>query len=293
MQYSLENEQLKVTVFSRGAELRSIRKKETGAEYLWNGDARYWGWTSPVLFPFVGAVRDRKYRYQGKTYDMKQHGFAREQEFALLSQKPDEIWFACSDTEETRKVYPFAFCLKLGYRLRENRVEVLWQVTNTGEEPMFFSIGAHPAFLCPPKAEGKQSDCCIGFETEKDQILYKRIDLSCNLIAPEEYALPLKDGLYRIEENCFDLDALIVEGDQTKKVWLAGPDGKPYVSVAFDAPLFGLWSPAKKNAPFVCIEPWYGRSDGTDFYGSLEERAYSNTAKPQETFARSYEISIF
>lgn len=290
--YVLENENLKVTIRSRSAELISIVKKESGTEYLWNGDSRYWGWTSPVLFPFVGGLRDKKYQYQGKTYSMNQHGFARNQEFQLLSQTEEEIWFAFSATEETKENYPFDFCLKIGYRLAKNRIQVLWRVENTDEKTLYFSIGAHPAFMCPLGGAGEQTDYYMGFETGEKELKYRLIDPSCNLIDPKEYPLELEDGMHRIEKNRFDLDALVIEHHQTGKMWLAGPDRVPYVSVEFDAPLFGVWSPAGKNAPFVCIEPWYGRSDSTEFYGTLEEREYGNTAKPGEAFERSYTITI-
>lgn len=290
--YTIENEILKVTARSKSAELISVIKKETSAEYLWNGDSKYWGWSSPILFPFVGKVRDQKYNYKGKTYEVNQHGFARNMEFDLVSQKENEIWFAVRENKETLIRYPFAFRLEIGYILEDNSIQVIWKVTNPGEDTMYFSIGAHPAFMCPLNEMGQQTDYYMGFETDKDEIRYKLIDKSCGLIAPEEYSLKLEEGLHRIEKTQFDKDALIIEGHQVRKMWLADPDKKPYVTVEFDAPLFGVWSPEKKNAPFICIEPWYGRSDGNDFYGSLEKREYGNTAQPRETVEKSYMITI-
>ncbi|MDO4344474.1 MAG: aldose 1-epimerase family protein [Eubacteriales bacterium] len=290
--YTIENEYLKAVLRSKSAELISLVKKETGVEYLWNGDKKYWGWTSPVLFPFVGAVRDKKYTFGGKTYEMCQHGFARNMEFELAIQKTDEIWFSLRSTEETKEKYPFDFCLQIGYRLEGSMVRVLWKVENTDKKTMYFAIGAHPAFMCPLNGEGVQSDCYMGFETEASELKYKLVDLDSALVAPGEYPLKLTEGLHQIEKDRFDLDALIIENHQTQKMWLAGPDKKPYVTVEFDAPLFGVWSPAKKEAPFICIEPWYGRSDGTEFYGTLEERSFENSLEPGEGFAADYRITI-
>lgn len=290
--YLLENEFLRVKVRSKSAELISIVKKETGAEYLWCADEKYWGWTSPILFPFVGMTRDKKYSYQGKTYPMTQHGFARDYEFELVSSKGDELWLAFASTPETKEIYPFDFKLEIGYRLEKNTVRVLWRVTNTDRETLYFSIGAHPAFMCPLNGEGVQSDYYMGFETDAGRLTYKLIDLSCGLIGPQEYPLALENGLHRIEKDRFDLDALVIEHHQTGKMWLAKPDRTPYVSVEFDAPLFGVWSPAGLDAPFVCIEPWYGRSDGNWFHGTLPEREYGNTAQPGEVFERDYKITI-
>lgn len=290
--YILENEWLKVILRTKSAELISIVKKETGVEYLWNGDSRYWGWSSPVLFPFVGGLRDKKYTYQGQNYSMNQHGFARNQEFAVTEQKEDEIWFALDSTPESREAYPFDFRLEVGYLLRENHIQVCWKVKNTDHKTLWFSIGAHPAFMCPLDGKGEQTEYYMGFETDKKEIHYRLIDPESNLVSPAEYPLELEGGLHRIEKDRFDRDALIIEHGQTGKMWLADPDKKPYVSVEFDAPLFGVWSPAKKNAPFVCIEPWYGRSDSVVFHGTLEEREYINQAQTGESFERSYGITI-
>ena len=79
--YQLENEVISISVDSRGAELKSLKRKDTGTEYMWCGDAKYWGRTSPILFPFVGGVKNKEYRTQGRTYSMTQHGFARDMEF--------------------------------------------------------------------------------------------------------------------------------------------------------------------------------------------------------------------
>ena len=290
--YVLENEQLKVTIRGKSAELTSIVKKETGVEYLWCADSKYWGWSSPILFPIVGNVREKTYTYRGNQYHLNQHGFARNQEFAFVSQTEEEIWFALEDSEETREVYPFAFRLEVGYVLKENQLQVCWKVKNTDDKTLHFSIGAHPAFMCPLDQKGEQSDYYMGFETKEKALTYRLIEASSSLIDPKEYTLELEDGMHRIEKERFDLDALIIENHQTGKMFLAGPDKVPYVTVDFDAPLFGVWSPAGKGAPFVCIEPWYGRSDMNTFYGTLEEREYSNQAEPGEVFEASYKITI-
>ena len=49
---TLHNELLTVEVSDLGAELQSIKDDE-GKEYLWQGDDRYWGRRSPILFPIV------------------------------------------------------------------------------------------------------------------------------------------------------------------------------------------------------------------------------------------------
>ena len=104
--------------------------------------------------------------------------------------------------------------------------------------------------------------------------------------------LPVKNGYAQITEHLLDRDALIVENHQASVVSLCTPDKKPYLTVSFDAPLFGLWSPAGKGAPFICIEPWYGRCDRTTFDGSLEQREYGNTLQAGGVFRREYTITV-
>lgn len=290
MQVFLENEQLKVTINSLGGELSGIVKKQTGTEYMWNADEKYWKRTSPVLFPIVGSLKNKEFVYEGKSYPMGQHGFARDMEFTLKSRTDEELWFSLRSDDETMKKYPFAFCLELGYRLKKNKLTVLWRVINEDTKDMYFSIGGHPAFMCPLEEKGEQTDYYIAFDTEKD-LEYSVLNEN-GLVAIEGEKLSTNGGMMPIAAGLFDRDALIIEGKQAKKVSLCDCDKKPYLSVSFDSPLFGLWSPAGKHAPFICIEPWYGRCDKDSFEGMLEEREYGNVLKPGETFEREYQVEI-
>ena len=288
--YELKNSTISVKVDSHGAELKSLKKQDTGTEYMWCGDAKYWGRTSPVLFPFVGGVKDRKYRTKGKTYTMTQHGFARDMDFTLLSQTDDEIWFELRSSEETLEKYPYEFILKLGYRIDGNKTEVLWQVENPGTETLPFSIGGHPAFNCPIEPDACQAECFVDFG-DAEEVISTRISengLATNFM--DVYGLT--DGKLALRDNLFEHDALVIENSQTDTAALCRSDGSRYVTVTMEAPLFGIWSPPGKQAPFVCIEPWYGRCDSEDFEGTLEERKWGNQAAPGETWKASYWIEV-
>ena len=149
MRYTIENEHLKCEIALHGAEVKRLIRKSDGREMMWCGDPAYWGRTSPVLFPFVGAVKDKTYRYEGKSYTVGQHGFARDKDFLLESQTDTEIWFRLTESEDTLVVYPFRFILRIGYRLEESTLRVMWEVLNPTEKELWFSIGAHPAFAVP------------------------------------------------------------------------------------------------------------------------------------------------
>ena len=257
MIHTIQNNFLTVQVKNAGAELCSIKDK-AGTEYLFDANPAYWGRSAPVLFPFVGSLKNKSFVYEGKSYQMGQHGFARDRDFSLLQKEEASIWFRLTSNEETLAIYPLPFVLDIGYQLEDNSIRVLWNVHNPSDKSLLFSIGAHPAFLCPP-CGGGMDGCYLGF------------DLSPSL---------------------FDRDALIVEGKQAGRVWLADREKKPFVTVEFNAPLFGIWSPAGKNAPFVCIEPWYGRCDAEDFSGDLTQREYGNCISPGQIFQENYCIQI-
>ena len=256
---------------------------------MWNANPIYWKRTSPILFPVVGSYKNKEVRYKDRLYTLPQHGFARDMEFELISIAQDEIWFGLSSSIDTLEVYPFPFRLEVGYKVKGEQVEVIWRVKNVGTNTMYFSIGGHPAFACPEKDGGKQTDYYLYFEG-KEQITSRMIQ---NGVATDELVTYQLDGGYlQISEHLFDNDALVIENHQAQKVSLCRPDKQPYVTVTFDAPLFGIWSVPGKAAPFVCIEPWYGRCDHKDFNGTLDEREWGNVLEAGKVFEKNYQIVI-
>ena len=292
MRYFLENEELKCEFDLHGAELKSVLNKENYREYMWYGNGKYWGRTAPVLFPFVGMLKDKVFSWKGQSYPMGQHGFARDTDFELVSQEGNEIRFVMRSNEETRKKYPFDFTFEIVYTLTGKSLNVRWIVQNTGSEEMHFSIGAHPAFLCPVHGEKNKAGYRLTVKGASE-IHHHGNALDTGLSMKEDIVLPLENETAVITEEFFDRTTYMVEGGQTQDVVLSDPEGKPIVEVVFDAPLFGVWSPEKKNAPFVCIEPWYGRCDAEDFDGDLSEREYSNKLLPGETFDKNYTITYY
>ena len=286
-EYTISNSTYTLTVSDHGAEIRSLKKD--GTELMWQADPAFWGRTSPVLFPLVGNYWEKKSRYDGKEYEMSQHGFARDQDFTLLSQTDDELWFELKENDETLAKYPFSFILQLGYKLTSEGVEVLWKVINPTDGDISFSIGGHPAFNC---------------DLTKDRLLFTKdgqplaSPLTAKIIAGDGSGclsdrvkeLSLTDGTLAMSYELFDEDALILEDRQADAVAIIDSTGKELLTVTFDAPLFGVWSPTGKKAPFVCIEPWYGRCDRVGFTGQINEREYGNTLAPKAEFCVSYTI---
>ena len=287
--FQISNDRITIQVDSMGAELKSLKEIASGREYMWNADPKYWKRTSPVLFPLVGGVNGGVYRVDGREYPMGQHGFARDAEFQLKSQVANEIWFTLASDEDTLKKYPYPFVLELGYELADTSVVVKWRVKNPGTERLYFSIGGHPAFLCPIEEGTKQSDYRIRFDTEEQVV---SSCLENGLVSGKTITYKLNDGELPVTEHLFDGDALVIEHNQAHSAALVSPDGREYLKVEFDAPLFGIWSPPEKQAPFICIEPWYGRCDRKDYAGEWKEREWMQSLDAGETFATDYKITV-
>lgn len=280
MLYYLENDFLKISVDTHGAELSSIFNKKAGKEMLWHGDPQFWGRKSPVLFPVVGKYKNGKTTYNGKEYALGQHGFARDSEFALVEQNDSKLVFALESNEDSLTKYPFKFRLICSFELKNDTIIVGWKVENTDDRTIYFSIGAHPAFYC------KKSKTVLSMNAEN--LKYSLVN-SDGLYTPEKYDV---ESSFVLHDNIFDKDALIIENSGVTEVTLADMD-KKYLTMKFSAPLFGIWSPTKKNAPFVCIEPWYGRCDSADFDGDITEREWGNSLSVGENWYKEYEIVIY
>ena len=279
MLFHLENDVLRIAVDTHGAELSSIINKKENKEILWQGDPAFWGRKSPVLFPVVGKYKNGKTTYEGKEYSLGQHGFARDSEFALVEKTDNKISFELLSSEDTLAKHPFNFRLICSFELKNNKIIVGWKVVNTDNKKICFSIGAHPAFYC------KKGKTVLSMNGEN--INYNLIN-SDGLYTPQKYDV---ESEFVLDDNIFDNDALIIENSGVTEVSLIDND-KKYLTMKFQAPLFGIWSPTKKNAPFVCIEPWYGRCDAADFNGDITEREWSNSLDISEKWYKEYEIII-
>ena len=158
----LENDRLCVEIAEQGAEVTRIYDKKSDTELLWEADPKYWKRHSPILFPNVGKTYRSTVRINGIQYPTSQHGFARDNKFKCVRETTDTVSFLFASNEETKEVYPFDFDLIITYKLDGRTLMVKWEVVNTGEEEMYFTIGGHPAFRFAGADEGK-SDYILKF----------------------------------------------------------------------------------------------------------------------------------
>lgn len=289
--HTLKNDVLTVEVSEHGAELHSIRKGAT--EYLWQADPKFWARHSPVLFPIVGSVWDKLYRVDGKVYELGQHGFARDMDFVKVEGNDTEVFYRLESDEETLKKYPWPFRLEIGYKLKGNAIEVIWRVYNPGTEEMYFQIGAHPAFYYPDYDPETDERGYFSFDRSEGLECIRIMEKGC-VDAVTKYPLEIpQDGLLPLRKDTFDvIDTIMLQDSQIGRVTLHRNDGTPWLSLKFTAPVVGLWSPPTKNAPFICIEPWYGRCDRAGYTGDYRQKDWVNRLEPGKEFEGIYTIEI-
>ena len=290
MLYTVENEQVRITVREHGAELRSITEKADGTEYLWNGDPVWWKYSSPVLFPIVGKLVDGKYRVDGKEYALPAHGLGRISDFTLVEQTVQSIVFALDWSMESLQCYPYKFRLEISYTLRGREIIVSWRVQNQDAKRMSFSIGAHPALLCPIVPGEKLEDCYLAFSHTEDA-QQCRITPEC-LLTHEKVPgfqgteMALRDGMFK--DGVFIYDDL-----KSDTISIRSRKSKKSISVkAAGFTHWGIWSSEKGGAPFVCVEPWYGHADYADFHGDFSEKADSLRLEAGQEFHTSYSFLL-
>ena len=281
MIYYAENENFTLGVKEMGAELTSLKSKNTGFEFIWNGNTDIWYGQSPILFPIIGRLLDDKYRLNGTEYEMPKHGIVRKKPFKLIDKKADSLTFSQTDDEESRKSYPYSFDLQVKFQLTDKGLSVTHTVINNDERVMYYSFGAHPAFNC------KIGDY-LEFE-ENENLLTERIDHESILIE-EKFPVEIKDKKLYLTESLFCDDALILSGYKSKFVSLKSNENNRIVKFNFDSPLLGIW--AKPNAPYVCIEPWWGVNDNYDKKADLSEKRGIMALNAKESASYNWNVEI-
>lgn len=285
----IQNEYMKVTVSAHGAELQSLRDYKD-RELLWQGDPAYWGRRSPLLFPIVGSLAGGAYRLEGQTFELGRHGFARDMDFELVKRSKKSLAYKLVSNEETRRLFPYDFTLRAIYRLEDNALRVRWRVHNKDRRLMYFSIGGHPAFNLPDVQRGEPMHGTLLFEPS-DGLERLRINTD-GLVEPERHPVKTDGGRWAFTEESFKDDALVFDRSQLRRISLLDAEGRKRISVSLDAPAVGIWSPYGKNAPFVCIEPWFGVADKAGFNGELSQKYLINTLQPGAFFMGEYLIYV-
>ena len=288
MKYKISNSYLEVEIIDIGAELCSLKKINDSLEYIWQGNPEYWKRHAPILFPIVGKLINGIYTYEDKSYEISQHGFARDKVFSVEKHDKDNIIFKLTSDADALKIYPFEFELYLGYELKDKSLEISYKVVNKTNGEMLFSIGAHPAFNWPLE-NGKKEDYYFEF---KDVSSLNTLPIHLGGIGNIKIPVEMDKDKIWLNEKVFEKDALIFDDLKTNYVAFKNRIDDRSVEVFFDGfPYIGLWS-KPTGAPFICIEPWYGIADFQGHSQKLNEKAGINVLKEIEIFNASYIINI-
>lgn len=275
--FKIESQYLNVEVLSKGAEICSVMDKRSGVEYIWQAKDQ-WPRHAPILFPVVGSLKDLEYQLDGKIYQMKHHGFARDMEFKMLHQSEHSLSLILQNDESTWKSYPFQFALVVQYTLNGKELVQQFRVLNRSEISMPVCFGGHPAFNADPIEEFSvvfsQDETCKANRLDVPLISRQQIEA-------------IKTDRIDLDASTFDSDALVFLDLRSDKVSLVRRSGDYRIDVDFKGwPQLGIWS--KPAAPFVCIEPWFGHADFTDHNKVMEEREDTVWIKAGGEFKKSF-----
>ncbi|MGX7032046.1 aldose 1-epimerase family protein [Pediococcus argentinicus] len=292
MMVTLKNNFLTVQINEQGAELSSVKNDE-GIEYIWQADPEIWGRHAPVLFPNVGRLKDDQYHFQGQTFKMGQHGFARDMKFQVTEQTDTRVVLQLKSSKQSKTKYPFEFVLELIFTLDEHRLNEEYHVFNPSDQSdLLFSIGGHPGFNINLGTN-------ISLDQETLEIVpskkYSHIPLAIPLSDPEHKDQIDWSQKKTLSREFFKDDAVILELNREQTtLMLNNTDNDHGVALTVDnAPYIGIWSPYPAEGPFVCLEPWWGIADPVNTDGEWSTKLAMNTLKPSENFNEHFEMTFF
>ena len=279
---SITNEQLTAQFKTLGAELFSLKDKNN-KEFIWEGNPNFWGKHSPILFPIVGTLKNNTFEYNGTSYSLPRHGFARELTFEVIDKKADSVTFSLQSNEETLQKYPFSFELQLSYTLIDRSLHLGYKVINNSETILPFSIGGHPAFALPKTFDSYQ----LQFDG-LDSLTFNLLEEG--LISDETKTIEIPNQQLNLEYQLFENDALVFKNIPSKSVTIL-EENQPILKVDYaDFPDLGVWTPV--NAPFICIELWFGYSDTPNNSGKILEKEGIQLVAPKAFFQSNYTITL-
>ncbi|MFB9984497.1 aldose 1-epimerase family protein [Mesorhizobium kowhaii] len=283
---TLHGDGISATIVAQGAELVSLQDNK-GFEFLWQAGPA-WRRHSPVLFPIVGRLNGDQLHHRGQTYPMTQHGFARDKPFAWAQSGPRSCTLVLADDADTRTHYPFAFRLAVTYTLDRQQLGVTFDITNTGEEPLPASIGAHPAFNWPLLPDLAKTDYQLTFADAEPAPIRRLKD---GLLLKTPQPTPVEGNILALSERLFDEDAVILDQSASSSVRYAAERG-PAIEMAWQGfQELGVWSKLG-GAPFLCIEPWHGIASPVDFDGDFVDKPGLMLIPPAAKRVLSYQIRL-
>ena len=131
----------------------------------------------PVLFPFPNRIRDGRFTWDGKEYQLPLndgtlknaiHGFACRKPWRVIAQGADasSSWVVgefqtCLDAPECLPLWPADQLIRITYRLGTGSLRVEAEVINPDERNLPFGLGYHPYYRMPFAPGTAAADCLI------------------------------------------------------------------------------------------------------------------------------------
>ncbi len=286
---SIENDVLRVSINARGAELWSVRHKDSGTEYLWQGDPGYWENRAPVMFPVNVRFKDNRFTYKGITYEIPKMGMAVYSDFEVEKRRDGQsVVFSLKSNEETRQRYPFDFVFKVIYRLKGNRLTNEFVVENEGGETMYFATGGHPGFSCPFVEGRDRSDYEISFSRK---LSVNRSEIVDSLIQETEVPFLKNEDSFALDDPRIPNGGMFQKNMKARRISVGRTGEAPYLTLDLgDFPNVNLWSPP--GMPFVCIEPMVSHHDLQVSPMAIEEKSYLIPLKPGKSKRYAFSIMV-
>ncbi len=278
----IENECLKVEISPRGAEMRSV---------LFNGEQRLrrdndgaWQGKAPVLFPICGALKNSVYKFNGETYKLEKHGFARNSDFLLVSSEKNRAVFCLKQSHKTREFYPFDFSLFIEYILNKNSIKVVYRLINEGNQEMWASFGSHESYCLYDDINN------YNLKFEKNEDLLSMCVVEGGLVTKECADLGKNTDTLPLSEELFLCDTVVLTKLNSRAVTLYNKE-KKYAHLQFDSENLLIWK--EPNAHFVCIEPWLNYPDLTDSNNDITKKEGIVFIKPKQTFINEHTVFYY
>lgn len=290
MDYVLENAVLRVTVTSAGAQIKSVRRKDDGAEHIWCGDASVWKFQTPVLFPYTGKLKGDRAEIRGKRVEnAPMHGVVRLMEHTLSRWEGGSVTLTVESDGETMRVFPYRFRLDSTFRLEGRSLFHTLTVENRDTEAFRFGIGFHPGFAVPFDAGHTTEDYELRFSDEEAPICLETPGGLLN----GRYTIP-EGGMRTIavREGMFDSGSRCMTGLRSETLGLYEKgSGRAVVCHIGGFPYCLLWSQPGRPR-FVCIEPWHSLPDTEQTDGSWEKKAAAAVLLPAQRWSTTLETEF-
>lgn len=305
--------ELRVEILLAGGELCSVFHKTTKRECIWQARPEIWGSHAPILFPSIGKLIGDSFRYGNKSYPHPKHGIVRgrvmqlvdvstslHQELCKTLQKQNNttndlhpisqvnaVWMSLVSDANSHKFYPFDFEFYVAFSLHKNNLSQHFLVKNTGTELMPFALGGHPGFALPISDSEFIETCYLEFEF--NETLDRHVITPAGFFASDTDPFLLNEQIIRLNPTLFDDDALVFHQPKSNKITLRCDQNAHFVEFDYSGfPILAIW--AKPNAPYVCLEPWFGHADFEDAPIDFVDKPGIIKLEPGKSFQTSFSM---